>query len=238
MLELEKNNILCYNLYMRCFMIKVENITCKYKNGTNIQTLFEQESFEINQKDFIIISGPSGSGKSSLLKIVSGMLKPNEGKVYWQDKDIYSLTNQNLSKVRLEESGFIYQDFMLIDELTVLDNIKLVQHLSKKINNELIEELIKKLSLEKLLTKYPPVLSGGEKQRVAIARALANNPKVLFCDEPTGALDFIATKEIMDLLQKINQENNVTIILVTHEQENLKYATRIIKFDNGKLKCD
>jgi len=219
-------------------MIKVENITCKYKNGTNIQTLFEQESFEINQKDFIIISGPSGSGKSSLLKIVSGMLKPNEGKVYWQDKDIYSLTNQNLSKVRLEESGFIYQDFMLIDELTVLDNIKLVQHLSKKINNELIEELIKKLSLEKLLTKYPPVLSGGEKQRVAIARALANNPKVLFCDEPTGALDFIATKEIMDLLQKINQENNVTIILVTHEQENLKYATRIIKFDNGKLKCD
>lgn len=219
-------------------MIKVEKITCKYKNGTNIQTLFEQESFEINQKDFIIISGPSGSGKSSLLKIVSGMLQPNEGKVYWQDKDIYSLTNQNLSKVRLEESGFIYQDFMLIDELTVLDNIKLVQHLSKKINNELIEELIKKLSLEKLLTKYPPVLSGGEKQRVAIARALANNPKVLFCDEPTGALDFIATKEIMDLLQKINQENNVTIILVTHEQENLKYATRIIKFDNGKLKCD
>lgn len=219
-------------------MIKVENITCKYKNGTNIQTLFEQESFEINQKDFIIISGPSGSGKSSLLKIVSGMLKPNEGKVYWQDKDIYSLTNQNLSKVRLEESGFIYQDFMLIDELTVLDNIKLVQHLSKKINNELIEELIKKLSLEKLLTKYPPVLSGGEKQRVAIARALANNPKVLFCDEPTGALDFVATKEIMDLLQKINQENNVTIMLVTHEQENLKYATRIIKFDNGKLKCD
>lgn len=219
-------------------MIKVENITCKYKNGTNIQTLFEQESFEINQKDFIIISGPSGSGKSSLLKIVSGMLKPNEGKVYWQDKEIYSLTNQNLSKVRLEESGFIYQDFMLIDELTVLDNIKLVQHLSKKINNELIEELIKKLSLEKLLTKYPPVLSGGEKQRVAIARALANNPKVLFCDEPTGALDFVATKEIMDLLQKINQENNVTIILVTHEQENLKYATRIIKFDNGKLKCD
>lgn len=219
-------------------MIKVEKITCKYKNGTNIQTLFEQESFEINQKDFIIISGPSGSGKSSLLKIVSGMLKPNEGKVYWQDKDIYSLTNQNLSKVRLEESGFIYQDFMLIDELTVLDNIKLVQHLSKKINNELIEELIKKLSLEKLLTKYPPVLSGGEKQRVAIARALANNPKVLFCDEPTGALDFVATKEIMDLLQKINQENNVTIILVTHEQENLKYATRIIKFDNGKLKCD
>ena len=94
-------------------MIKVENITCKYKNGTNIQTLFEQESFEINQKDFIIISGPSGSGKSSLLKIVSGMLKPNEGKVYWQDKEIYSLTNQNLSKVRLEESGFIYQDFML-----------------------------------------------------------------------------------------------------------------------------
>lgn len=219
-------------------MIKVEKITCKYKNGTNIQTLFEQESFEINQKDFIIISGPSGSGKSSLLKIVSGMLKPNEGKVYWQDKDIYSLTNQNLSRVRLEESGFIYQDFMLIDELTVLDNIKLVQHLSKKINNELIEELIKKLSLEKLLTKYPPVLSGGEKQRVAIARALANNPKVLFCDEPTGALDFVATKEIMDLLQKINQENNVTIILVTHEQENLKYATRIIKFDNGKLKCD
>ena len=219
-------------------MIKVENITCKYKNGTNIQTLFEQESFEINQKDFIIISGPSGSGKSSLLKIVSGMLKPNEGKVYWQDNDIYSLTNQNLSKVRLEESGFIYQDFMLIDELTVLDNIKLVQHLSKKINNELIEELIKKLSLEKLLTKYPPVLSGGEKQRVAIARALANNPKVLFCDEPTGALDFVATKEIMDLLQKINQENNVTIMLVTHEQENLKYATRIIKFDNGKLKCD
>lgn len=219
-------------------MIKVNSITCKYKNGANIQTILEDVSFEIQDGEFIIITGPSGSGKTTLLKILSGIQKPDSGSVYWDDTNIYDLSNSKLSNLRLKDSGFIYQDFMLIDELNVYDNLILSQRLLNTKDNEKINSVIEMLTLDNLLKKYPPVLSGGEKQRVAIARALVNNPNILFCDEPTGSLDYKATCEIMDLLDKLNKEQHLTIILVTHEQENLKYATRIIKYNNGILECN
>ena len=110
-------------------------------------------------------------------------------------------------------------------------------HLSKKIDNQLVQSIINDLAIQDLMDKYPKVLSGGEKQKVAIARALANNPKVLFCDEPTGSLDYKSTVQIMDILFKLNKEQGITIILVTHEQENLKYGNKFIRFENGELKC-
>ncbi len=219
-------------------MIKVNNITCKYKNGVSIQTIFEDVSFEIKDGEFVIITGTSGSGKTTLLKILSGIKEPDNGCVYWDDINIYELSNSSLSNLRLKDSGFIYQDFMLIDELNVYDNLILSQRLLKIKDEKRVNDVIEMLSINHLLKKYPSVLSGGEKQRVAIARALINKPKILFCDEPTGSLDFKATLEIMELLSKLNKEYNITVILVTHEQENLKYATRIIKYNNGVLECD
>lgn len=219
-------------------MIKVNNITCKYKNGSNIQTILEDVSFEIKDGEFVIITGTSGSGKTTLLKILSGIQKPDNGSVYWDNINIYDLSNSRLSNLRLKDSGFIYQDFMLIDELNVYDNLILSQRLLKIKDNDRVNDVIEELSINHLLKKYPTVLSGGEKQRVAIARSLINNPKILFCDEPTGSLDFKATLEIMELLSKLNKEYNITIILVTHEMENLKYASRIIKYNNGVLECN
>lgn len=219
-------------------MIKVNNITCKYKNGSFVQTIFEDVSFEIKDGEFVIITGTSGSGKTTLLKILSGIKEPDNGCVYWDDINIYELSNSSLSNLRLKDSGFIYQDFMLIDELNVYDNLILSQRLLKIKDEKRVNDVIEMLSINHLLKKYPSVLSGGEKQRVAIARALINKPKILFCDEPTGSLDFKATLEIMELLSKLNKKFNITVILVTHEQENLKYATRIIKYNNGVLECD
>lgn len=218
-------------------MITAKNIKCEYKNGDKIQVLFEDASFTINDGDFAIITGASGSGKSSLLKILSGTMKPTSGKVYWDDTELYSLKEAELNNMRITESSFVYQDFMLINELKAYDNILLVQHLSKKIDNQLVQSIINDLAIQGLMDKYPKVLSGGEKQKVAIARALANNPKVLFCDEPTGSLDYKSTVQIMDILFKLNKEQGITIVLVTHEQENLKYGNKFIRFENGELKC-
>lgn len=218
-------------------MITAKNIKCEYKNGDKIQVLFEDASFTINDGDFAIITGASGSGKSSLLKILSGTMKPTSGKVYWDDTELYILKEAELNNMRITESSFVYQDFMLINELKAYDNILLVQHLSKKIDNQLVQSIINDLAIQGLMDKYPKVLSGGEKQKVAIARALANNPKVLFCDEPTGSLDYKSTVQIMDILFKLNKEQGITIVLVTHEQENLKYGNKFIRFENGELKC-
>ena len=219
-------------------MIKTSNISVNYKNGQNVQHILKDESFVINDGDFVMITGPSGSGKTTLLKILSGIQKPNEGSVYWDDLDIYSQKASTISKLRLKQSGFVYQDFMLIDELNVYDNIILPKRLLKDKNDDNVLEIIKDLKLNNLLKKYPTVLSGGEKQRVSIARSLVNKPKILFCDEPTGSLDYKTTKEIMDLLAYINKEYHITIVMVTHELENLAYATRIIKYSNGALICD
>ena len=219
-------------------MIKTSNISVSYKNGDKVQHIFKDESLIIENGQFVIITGPSGSGKSTLLKVLSGIQKPNCGKVFWDDTDIYNQKSSQLSDLRLKKTGFVYQDFMLIDELNVFDNIILPKRLLKNKDDANVLKIIDDLKLNDLLKKYPPVLSGGEKQRVAIARSLVNNPEILFCDEPTGSLDYKATKEIMDLLSYINKEYQVTIVLVTHELENMVYATKIIKYHNGTLLCE
>lgn len=219
-------------------MIKAKDISYEYNNGSNKQVILSKESFEIKKGDFVAITGPSGSGKTTLLKILSGILQPLEGKIYWEENDIYTLNKNKLSDLRLRKTGFVYQDFMLIDELNVYDNIILPQKLLNKDNKPIIDKIINDVKINHLLKKYPKQLSGGEKQRVAIARSLVNDPEILFCDEPTGQLDYIATKEIMELLKKLNEDYNLTVVLVTHEIENLKYVNRQIAYHNGKLECD
>ena len=219
-------------------MIQTKDLSCIYDNGEEKQIIFEKQNIKINDGDFVIITGASGSGKSSLLKILSGLQKPTSGTVFWNNEDLYNLPDTKLSHLRLKESGFVYQDFMLIEELNGYDNIALVQNLINDINKNVINEIIKKLKIESLMKKYPKVLSGGEKQKISIARALANMPKIIFCDEPTGSLDYKSSKEIMDLLAFLNKEYSITIVLVTHELENLVYGNKFIKFDSGDVKCD
>ena len=219
-------------------MIQTKDLSCIYDNGEEKQIIFEKQNIKINDGDFVIITGASGSGKSSLLKILSGLQKPTSGTVFWNNEDLYNLPDTKLSHLRLKESGFVYQDFMLIEELNGYDNIALVQNLINDINRNAINEIIKKLKIESLMKKYPKVLSGGEKQKISIARALANMPKIIFCDEPTGSLDYKSSKEIMDLLAFLNKEYSITIVLVTHELENLVYGNKFIKFDSGDIKCD
>ena len=212
-------------------MIQTKDLSCIYDNGEEKQIIFEKQNIKINDGDFVIITGASGSGKSSLLKILSGLQKPTSGTVFWNNEDLYNLPDTKLSHLRLKESGFVYQDFMLIEELNGYDNIALVQNLINDINRNVINEIIKKLKIESLMKKYPKVLSGGEKQKISIARALANMPKIIFCDEPTGSLDYKSSKEIMDLLAFLNKEYSITIVLVTHELENLVYGNKFIKFE-------
>lgn len=219
-------------------MIQTKDLSCVYDNGEEKQIIFKKQNIRINDGDFVIITGASGSGKSSLLKILSGLQKPTAGTVFWDDEDLYRLPDTKLSHLRLKESGFVYQDFMLIDELNAYDNIALVQNLINDINRKVINDIIKKLKIESLLKKYPKVLSGGEKQKISIARSLANMPKIIFCDEPTGSLDYKSSKEIMDLLAFLNKEYLITIVLVTHELENLVYGNKFIKFDSGDIICD
>ena len=136
-------------------MIKANNITCKYINGSDVQTILEDVSFEIKDKEFVIITGTSGSGKTTLLKILSGIKEPDSGSIYWNDTNIYELSNKKLSDLRLRESGFIYQDFMLIDELNVYDNLILSQKLLNLKDDKKVNSIIELLSLEFLLKKYP-----------------------------------------------------------------------------------
>jgi len=218
-------------------MITVKNIKQEFKNGETNQVLFENVSFQIDKGDFVIITGPSGSGKSTLLKILDGMQKPSKGEVLFLNKNIYQLNKKELENYRLKKTGFIYQDFMLIDELNVYDNIILPSKILGDCDKAYIDTIIHLLEITPLLKKEPKVLSGGEKQKVAIARALVNHPDVIFCDEPTGSLDFKMTIKIMDLLKSINEKLKVTIILVTHELELLKYAHKLLIYENGKIRC-
>lgn len=219
-------------------MLVVRNLKNEFKNGETKQVLFENVNFQIQKGEFVIITGPSGSGKSTLLKNLSGFLKPTEGEVLFHNKDIYRFNKKNLNEYRLNKTGFIYQDFMLIDELNVYDNIILPQEIANINDKKYVREIIKILEIEPLLKKYPRVLSGGEKQKVAIARSLVNKPEIVFCDEPTGSLDYKMTIKIMDILKKMNEELHITIILVTHELELLRYANKLLRYENGKIKCD
>lgn len=219
-------------------MITVKQLKQEFQNGEEKQILFKDVNFQINKGEFVIITGPSGSGKSTLLNILNGALKPTAGRVLFHDRNIYSFNKRELERYRLKDTGYIYQDFMLIDELNAYDNIILLQEMIGNKDRKYVDKIIRLLEIEPLLKKYPKVLSGGEKQKVAITRALVNKPEVLFCDEPTGSLDYKMTIKIMDILKKMNEELHVTIILVTHELELLKYANKLLIYENGKIKCE
>lgn len=193
-------------------------------------------TLEIENGKFTAIIGTSGSGKSTLLHCMGGLDKPTEGEVILGNKNIYSLNDDELSKIRRQEFGFIFQSFDLIPVLNVYDNIILpIQLDGKKEDKEYIMNIIKKVGLEDQLKKFPNELSGGQQQRVAIARALSNKPTVIFADEPTGNLDSKTTKEVMNLLKSTVNDFNQTLVMITHDENIAKQADRVITISDGKI---
>ena len=215
------------------------NIKKYYGKDDCIVKAVDDISLEIECGKFTSIVGTSGSGKSTVLHCMAGLDKPTFGNVYLGENDIYTLSDDELSKIRRQEFGFIFQSFNLIPVLNVYDNIVLPIHLDNKKEDEAyINNLIVQMGLEDQIKKYPNELSGGQQQRVAIARALSNKPSVIFADEPTGNLDSKTTDEVMEILTRAVSEFNQTLVMITHDNEIAKRANRIITIRDGKILND
>lgn len=219
-------------------MLKTINLKKDIKNNKNTFKILRDINLEVKEGEFLSIMGPSGAGKTTLLNILSTVDKPTSGKVYYENKDISKMNNKALSKFRRENIGFIFQDYNLLDSMSVEDNIALPlvigNEKSSKIKSEVLR-LSKFFGIEAHLKKYPYELSGGQKQRVAAARALITSPKIIFADEPTGALDSKSSSELLKCLKDMNEKFNVTVIMVTHDPFSASYSEKVIFIKDGKL---
>lgn len=215
-------------------LYKLEKVTKTYKNFSSENHALKDINLEIEEGEIVVILGPSGSGKSTMLNILSGIDNPTHGKVYFNDNRIDKYSDKELTKYRKDNLGFIFQSYNLVSNLTVKENIELGRELAE--DPLKIKDILKEVGLYDHRRKYPYQMSGGQMQRVAIARALVKNPKVLFCDEPTGALDEQTGKNVLNLLQKINKKYNTTMIIVTHNPSIADMANTVIKMNSGEIK--
>jgi len=216
-------------------LVKLENVTKIYDNYT---IALKNINLSVRRRQFISIMGPSGSGKTTLLNLMGCLDKPTYGKVFIENVEVSRLNDKELTKFRRDKIGFIFQQYNLVQTLTVLENVELpmvFKGIDRKKREKRSKYLLKLVGLENKSNRKPNELSGGEQQRVAIARALANNPKLLLCDEPTGNLDINTGKKIMNLIKNLNKMEKITVILVTHNPIMAKYADKIIYMVDGKL---
>ena len=220
-------------------ILKVENLTKIYGKDNTLVKALDGVSFTVPKGQFVAIVGPSGSGKSTLLHILGGVDKATSGSVFIENTDISALNETTLAIFRRRQIGLIYQFYNLIPILTVEENMTLPLLLDgQKINKNKLDGLVDVLGLKDRLHHLPNELSGGQQQRVSIGRALMNNPALILADEPTGNLDSKNSREIVDLLRKINKENNQTIIIITHDEKIALSADRIIAIEDGKIVKD
>lgn len=213
-------------------MIQVENITKSYGSKENRQKVLKGISLKIEDGEFVVILGASGSGKSTLLNVISGLEYPDSGKISYDDRDITRLADTDLTEFRKENVGFIFQQYYLLPNLNVEKNVKMGADLA---DNRDYRRVIEAVGLGEKWHKYPNELSGGEQQRVSVARALAKNPKVLFLDEPTGALDEETGRLVLDYICKLQKEHHFTVVMVTHNLNIADMADTVIKMNSGKV---
>jgi putative ABC transport system ATP-binding protein len=220
-------------------MIEIKDVSKIYHVGNEEVEALSNVSLSIKEGEFVAIVGPSGSGKSTLLHLIAGLDKPSYGEVIVQKKNLAQTSDSVLSKYRNRTIGFIFQEFHLLPHLNILENIKVplmfASHEEKASHQKKAAELLEELQLGERLNHRPHEISGGQKQRVAIARALINSPKIILADEPTGNLDSVTGKSILDLLKKIHKQKKLTLIIVTHDKEIAKAAQRVIEIKDGKL---
>ena len=219
-------------------ILEVKNIEKYYGNRDTINKAIDNISFSVSEGEFIGIMGPSGSGKTTLLNCISTIDNVSSGSVIINDQDITKLKTRKLDKFRQTELGFIFQDFNLLDTLTAYENIALALTIkgekTSKIDSK-VREVAKYLEINNILDKYPYQISGGQKQRVASARAIVTNPSLVLADEPTGALDSKASRLLLERFEKLNQEFNTTILMVTHDAFTASYANRILFIKDGEI---
>jgi len=209
-------------------MIELKGVRKSY--GAN--EVLKGIDLRIEEQDYLVILGASGSGKSTLLNILSGLEKPDQGEVLYDGENIASLSESQLTKFRKEKVAFIFQQYYLLQELTVEQNVKMGAHLAK---NQDYLPIIEAMGLKEKLHQYPSELSGGEQQRVAIARALAKKPKVLFLDEPTGALDEATGRQILSYIAQMKKELGFTLVMVTHNEHIAKLANTVVRVNSGQI---
>ena len=218
-------------------IVEFKNVSRVYKSGDHELKALDNVSLSLDEGKFAVILGPSGAGKSTLLNLLGGLDSPTEGKIIVGGKDISTLTGDELAEYRAAKVGFVFQFYNLVPTLTVHENVALVKEIAPEPLSA--TKMIEEVGLFDHLKNFPSELSGGEQQRVSIARALAKNPKILLCDEPTGALDSKTGVLVLKLLLKMARDYGKTIVIVTHNQNIAKMADVIIKVKNGKiLSCE
>lgn len=213
--------------------VEFENVAKTYKMGEVEIHALHDASFYVEKGELVIIVGPSGAGKTTLLNILGGMDTLTSGKVLLDGREISGLTRRQLTEYRRHDVGFVFQFYNLIGNLTALENVELANQICK--NPLEAEQILKEVGLGERMKNFPSQLSGGEQQRVAIARALAKNPKLLLCDEPTGALDYQTGKAILKLLQDTGRKTGMTVIIITHNSALTAMADRVIRVKNGTV---
>ena len=214
--------------------IIVKEVSKVYGEDSNKVIANDAISFDINEGEFVVILGPSGAGKSTLLNIIGGMDNASEGSINVFGKEIVGLSEDELTKYRREDIGFVFQFYNLIPNLTVLENVELAEQIVKQPKDAI--EILKLVGLENRLNNFPSQISGGEQQRVAIARAIAKNPKLLLCDEPTGALDYKTGKNILNILKKYSVDEKKTVIIITHNSSIAEAADKVIEIYDARVK--
>lgn len=214
-------------------MIEFEKIDKEYHVGDQRVKALHNVSFHIKPGNLTIILGPSGSGKSTLLNILGGMDRPTHGKVRFDKSLVSDLNDHELTNYRRDKIGFVFQFYNLIPSLTALENVAIAAQLSG--NGQHAKEYLQQVGLTKRLNNFPNQMSGGEMQRVSIARALSKKPKLLLCDEPTGALDSKTSMKIMKILQEISKSTEAAVVMVTHNPKFEDYANRVIKLKDGQI---
>lgn len=211
-------------------MIEIKNVKKSYGIGENKTQVLKGISLSIEESAFTVILGASGSGKSTFLNIISGLERADEGNVLYNDTDITKLDDNKLTTFRKENIGFVFQQYYLLPNMNIDKNVKMGADL---VNNKDYKSIIEAVGLKEKINKFPSQLSGGEQQRVSVARALAKKPKVLFLDEPTGALDETTGRQVLDYISKLHDEYRFTIVMVTHNQNIAEMADTVITMNSG-----
>ena len=211
--------------------IEFKDVVKEYKMGDVVIKALDNTNFSIEKGELVVIVGPSGAGKTTTLNILGGMDRASSGEVWVNNKEITKLTNKQLIEYRRNDIGFVFQFYNLVQNLTAKENVELATQICSDALN--VDEILDKVGLKSRKDNFPSQLSGGEQQRVAIARAIAKNPKLLLCDEPTGALDYKTGKQILKLLQDTCKREKMTVVIITHNTAITPMADKVIHFKNG-----
>lgn len=219
-------------------MLKVEHLSKNYQTGSQVYQVLKDISFEVKKGEFVAVMGPSGSGKTTLLNCISCFIPHDKGQILLADQNISTLDEEHLAQVRNKRLGFVFQDFMLLDGLSVIENICLPQIIAKKPVAQMeakAQNICTLFGIEKIMNKYPAEISGGEKQRTAVARALMNQPYIILADEPTGNLDSKSCKAVIDSFRQAKEDMDATIFMVTHDSYAASFCDRVIVLKDGKI---